>query len=315
MSRRPELDDQALTTKDLIGVPIILGCAAMLGRYSKRESLYALDHAVSLGIRRFDTAQSYGYGLGEAWLGRYLSQKVRDAEVITKYGIAPAVGLRANLIRGFRSGIPGVLAWQWHRKFRDVEPWSKRSILNAIDQSRRNLHKDQIWAFLLHSPPIEITADDQWKEALYEAKQRQWVLHAGVCCGGQQAGLFNAPGLDHQFDQNLLLPKANKTVGQRWLNHVYGGRSGFEMIRAKLLSMLQRRSDDWYEELERDSILFNECLLRTTLAYGQGDALVLAMFKLEHQQANFDALRAPRLPGKLIQSLNCQLAEPIGNTW
>ncbi len=68
------------------------GCAPILGRVSKRESLQALKIAYEERINYFDIAPSYGWGEAESILGNFLvkNQISRDkVEITTKFGLVP----------------------------------------------------------------------------------------------------------------------------------------------------------------------------------------------------------------------------------
>lgn len=65
------------------------GCASVLGRVGRRESLDALSCAFDHGINYFDIARSYGYGEAESLLGAFLKGRRDEAFVTTKFGIAP----------------------------------------------------------------------------------------------------------------------------------------------------------------------------------------------------------------------------------
>src|SRR3954464_5208900 len=57
---------------------------------SEQTALKLLDHARRLGIRRFDTANTYGGGASEKLLGKWLRSQgasfVRNAQIATKVG-------------------------------------------------------------------------------------------------------------------------------------------------------------------------------------------------------------------------------------
>jgi aryl-alcohol dehydrogenase-like predicted oxidoreductase len=57
---------------------------------SEDQALELLDHARGIGLRRFDTANTYGGGASETILGKWLRAQgpafVRDAEIATKVG-------------------------------------------------------------------------------------------------------------------------------------------------------------------------------------------------------------------------------------
>ena len=72
------------------------GCAPLMGRAGKRDSLRALATAYEYGITFYDTARSYGYGECEALLGEFLRGKRDRVLVSTKFGIVPA---KQNLLK------------------------------------------------------------------------------------------------------------------------------------------------------------------------------------------------------------------------
>ena len=57
---------------------------------SEEQALALLDHAREVGLRRFDTANTYGGGASESILGKWLKAQgsafVRDAQIATKVG-------------------------------------------------------------------------------------------------------------------------------------------------------------------------------------------------------------------------------------
>jgi aryl-alcohol dehydrogenase-like predicted oxidoreductase len=68
------------------------GCAPILGRVGKQDSLKALQFAYSEGIHYFDTARSYGWGEAESLLGNFLNHNKiprQSVEITTKFGLVP----------------------------------------------------------------------------------------------------------------------------------------------------------------------------------------------------------------------------------
>jgi aryl-alcohol dehydrogenase-like predicted oxidoreductase len=115
-----------------------VGSAAHLfGKGDDEPSAYALlDDALAAGITMFDTADSYGGGRSEEWLGRWLvSRRVRDDVMVTT-----KVGNRVG---------PGP----------HDAGLSARHIRSRIDESLRRLRTDRIDLYLTHvhdpSTPIE----------------------------------------------------------------------------------------------------------------------------------------------------------------
>src|ERR1700722_2718455 len=68
------------------------GCAPLMGRVGRRDSLKALAAAENGGINFFYTARWYGYGEIEGLLGAFLKGRRQSAVICTKFGILPAKG-------------------------------------------------------------------------------------------------------------------------------------------------------------------------------------------------------------------------------
>ena len=89
------MEQRALGRSGVAVTPIILGCGnfggigsapAFFGQGTSREDAHRLlDEAWELGIRTLDTADAYGGGRSETWIGKWLAAKgseVRDQVVI-----------------------------------------------------------------------------------------------------------------------------------------------------------------------------------------------------------------------------------------
>ena len=127
---------------------VILGCGnfggigsapAFFGQgESEDEAVAIMDAAWSLGIRDFDTADAYGGGRSETWIGRWRARTGNEPTLTTKV---------------FHSveGDP------------DDHGLSRERILRQIDGSLGRLGVEQIDMYLIHEPdpatPIEETLD------------------------------------------------------------------------------------------------------------------------------------------------------------
>jgi aryl-alcohol dehydrogenase-like predicted oxidoreductase len=107
--------------------------AAGWGQVNDNESLRAIERAVDLGIRFFDTAQAYGTGHSEQLLGRALAQH-REVMIGTKVGYAIDPSQRELL---------GADA-------------SSAAIIASIDASLRRLQREQIDMVHLHLNALPI---------------------------------------------------------------------------------------------------------------------------------------------------------------
>jgi aryl-alcohol dehydrogenase-like predicted oxidoreductase len=113
-----------------------------------------LARAAELGFRHFDTARSYGDGLAEAELGRFLSGRRSGFIVATKFGHAAnrlieAVPLVAQPLRALRSIAR-------HAGVRSVtDPMLRGATLRlSVEKSLRTLRFEYIDILFLHEPSL-----------------------------------------------------------------------------------------------------------------------------------------------------------------
>jgi aryl-alcohol dehydrogenase-like predicted oxidoreductase len=125
---------------------------------SEAEAFALLDHAWTHGINVFDTADAYGGGRSETWIGRWLASKgsrVRDHVVLSSKVFNP-VGPSPNQ-RGL----------------------SRVHVLRQIDASLRRLQTDRIDLYLIHDVDPS-TAMAETLEALTDARRAGKILYAGA---------------------------------------------------------------------------------------------------------------------------------------
>jgi hypothetical protein len=296
-------------------IPLILGCASMLGFTPRARAIAALESAMALGIRRFDVARSYGYGQAERLLGDFFRANRRDVEITSKYGIAPASGVRANAIRLLRGGFSGLrhLEFGLAANAQDAASafWSPKILLRGLDQSLRELRTEYLDEFLLHSPPAALAERDALFDAIKSAQQAGKIRKFGVCTDAQTMLVFAAQLQSAQISFNLThtgisppqraLPKS--------INHVFAGRGGRALILARLQSALQpallaraQLDESWAQRaLIENEHYANEAILRVSLLASGASAAVIAMNDPAHQQFNVAVFSKPQLPEPLIQ--------------
>jgi aryl-alcohol dehydrogenase-like predicted oxidoreductase len=117
-----------------------LGCwqlGADWGEVTEDDALAVLGAAVDSGVTFFDTADVYGDGRSEQFIGRFLRELGADADAIT---VATKIGRRADpfVPQSFTDG--NLRAW--------------------VDRSRRNLGVDTLDLVQLHCPPTPTYSDD-----------------------------------------------------------------------------------------------------------------------------------------------------------
>jgi len=132
--RYVRLGDTTLT------VPVlILGCGNFNGIGSTPElfgkgenevgAFAVMDRALELGITMFDTANSYGGGYSEEWVGQWMAERGTREEII----VTTKVGNRV----GDQPGDFGL---------------SRRHIVEQVEKSLRRLRTDRVDLYLTHAP-------------------------------------------------------------------------------------------------------------------------------------------------------------------
>ena len=116
-------------TESLTVSVVGLGCNAFGGRCDETQTAAIVDAAINAGINFFDTANSYGDGLSEEYIGKAIGARRGDVVIATKYGIHDGAS-------------------------RDV-------IFSSVETSLRHLGTDYIDLYQLHRPdpntPIQET--------------------------------------------------------------------------------------------------------------------------------------------------------------
>jgi aryl-alcohol dehydrogenase-like predicted oxidoreductase len=104
-----------------------LGCNNFGMRIDEAATQAVVDAALDAGVNNFDTAESYGNGKSEEFLGRALGARRDEALITTKFGGA----------RGVPEGIA---------------PGSAENVRRSIEGSLERLGTDRVDLYLLHVP-------------------------------------------------------------------------------------------------------------------------------------------------------------------
>ncbi|MCA1711764.1 MAG: aldo/keto reductase [Actinobacteria bacterium] len=168
-----------------------LGCSAILGRVAAEQARAGIDRAWSLGVRYFDTAPSYGYGRGEAFLGDRLSELgiAEEATVATKVGLPAAAAARrlsavAAPVRPLLARSTALRAWVGRHQASTLAPRADadpHAIAASIRTSLTNLRRERLDVVLLHRLPDSDDALDDALAALAAACDDGLVRTFGAC--------------------------------------------------------------------------------------------------------------------------------------
>jgi aryl-alcohol dehydrogenase-like predicted oxidoreductase len=128
MENAKEMEKRRLGGADGVDVSVVgLGCNAFGRRLDERASVPVIRAALDHGITFFDTAEIYGDGLSEEFIGKALAGR-RD-----EYVLASKFGLRTLNVRGKGRG-------------------SRANAMAAVDKSLKRLRTDHIDLYQLHMP-------------------------------------------------------------------------------------------------------------------------------------------------------------------
>jgi len=154
-----------------------VGCASIMGRVGRSESLDALSAAYEGGARYFDVARSYGYGGAERLVGEFLRSRRDECVVVTKAGILPSVpGLVNRLVlptaRRIARFVPAIQRVSARRgpalagvSKGNFEP---ATVIESVETSLRELGFDRVDILLLHDVRASDLDDDELLRRLEE---------------------------------------------------------------------------------------------------------------------------------------------------
>ena len=109
---------------------------------AERDALDAVERAWQLGIRHFDTAPYYGYGLSETRLGSALQAFGRDS-----YTLSTKVGRRLSEVDQAHAQPSDGFAVEGRQAIFD---YSRDGILRSVEASLQRLQTDHVEILLLH---------------------------------------------------------------------------------------------------------------------------------------------------------------------
>lgn len=186
------------------------GMAPLGGLYeavAEPQASEVLDHAWSLGIRYFDVAPIYGYGLAELWLGHMLAGRDRSQFVVsTKVGkvLHPLDEVLAHpeWDRDWqRSPAGDVYDWLW-RGVPDVRPvfdYSHDGVMRSVEASLERTGLDRLDILWIHDP------DTHWWQAIEGAypalaELRSQGVVSAIGAGMNQAEMLARFAHEGDFD-------------------------------------------------------------------------------------------------------------------
>lgn len=239
------------------------GCAALMGRTPRKESVALLETAFDAGVTHFDVARSYGYGEAESALGDFLRLRREQVTVTTKLGISPparsrrlAVAKAAARRLGPLSGALRRAARGRAQEMQTAGNFGVASARQSLETSLWELGTERVDFLLLH----ECGPGDLSDELLDYLRGRvgEGVIGAfGVASRPEQtrALLSEAPDFAPtvQVADNVterVLEELPATAGRTLFTHSALG-AALDAVHAHV-SGSPVRSAEWARELEAD---------------------------------------------------------------
>ncbi len=306
------------------------GCAPLMGRVGRKDSLAALAAAENAGINFFDTARSYGYGESEALLGAFLKgrrQSRQSTVICTKFGILPPQGgwkqkvkpLAQAAIRVF----PGL---RKHARKQAVGQttgghFTVEVLRDSFETSLRALQTDYVDMLLLHAAPMQVLDQDDLLEAMERLVESGKVRMAGISGDHpvvaetfrrQPKVLTTAQFALNRSCLNFVHETRNPEAQKLLLvaNHPFGGPTGVASITETIAAM--RRAEILPVELRAkldadDPQLMPEILLNAILN-GTGISAVLpSMMRPASLASNVRAIEQCRFSAEELDLLREEL--------
>lgn len=172
----------------------------LMSTVSDADAAAAIDTAWRLGIRYFDTAPFYGYGLAEERIGQGLSSKDRSAFALSsKVGRLVRPGPRTAPDEVQANGEPYYYA---KPDMMLVSDYSYDAAFRSIEESLKRLGQDRIDIAYIHDPDLHFDAAVNGAcKALVELRDQGVVKAIGA---GMNQWQMLADFLDH-VDFNIVL--------------------------------------------------------------------------------------------------------------
>ena len=298
------------------------GCAALMGRVGRADSLRALASATDAGITFFDTARSYGYGESERLLGEFLRGRRRQAILCTKFGIAAArPGWKQKvkpLAQAATALFPALRGFARRQAAGEIAApqFSVAALHASFETSLRELQTDYVDLLLMHAATVEVLHQDDLLEALQRLVQAGKVRMAGI--SGDHATIAEtfrrAPAVltTAQFAMNPahfhFASETRNAAARMFLvaNHPFGGPAGVGQLLARVQAVatdpalppnLRQKLAATDDHRLMPEIVFG-CILEGTGV----SAIVPAMMKPANLLDNIAALEHCRFtPGELAE--------------
>lgn len=294
---------------------IAFGCAPVMGRIGRAQSLRAMHTAFDAGVTHFDVARSYGYGEAENVLGAFAADKRDRITIATKFGIAPpkqqrALRLIKPLVRQITRHVTSLrsLVRSASTHTLTAGAFDLPSARRSFDDSLRALKMDYVDMLFLHDcSPDDPLSDEllSWLESLVRAgkartwgiaTQREWIDHFCTSLQYQPRIVQYQNSISDQ--RNLAAAKALPAI----LHSPFGGASGLGLDTNRIRNAFLAVQSAANHNHALQSSQFSQLLLESAVYLAENNVVLCSMFDPRHIRMNVDAVERPLLNQQQIRA-------------
>ncbi len=199
------------------------GCANLMGRINRRQSLRAMARAFEQGVNYFDTARSYGWGKSESVVGQFTRGRRAQVILTTKLGILPPPRnlllefarpiARSALSLASRYRLGGVKTFVGSQVVRHASSkvvagqFDVRMAALSLDCSLKALRTDYIDILLLHSCTFDTVSGGDIFDFLDRSLAAGKIRHYGLA-----TDLENSERICGQFSRPMVVQLVNNLI-------------------------------------------------------------------------------------------------------
>jgi aryl-alcohol dehydrogenase-like predicted oxidoreductase len=308
------------------------GCAAVMGRSGRQESLRALNAAYDGGITFFDTARSYGYGESESVVGDFLQGRRERVVLSTKFGIVPArqSSWKRALMPALRTILDvapsarNLVRTQVNSQLKENQ-LTVRVLRESLEESLRRLRTDYVDILFMHAAPESALAHFDLFDELEKLMIAGKIRVAGISSEPEVI----ASALDARipvlramqfpvnlFDLRMTQFRARAPTGDMVFvaNHPFGGVARVQESKARLqeLAALPSTPDGLREKLNSsgDGVL-SDVILNLILSKTGIHIALPSMMKQSHLKANIHSVTNSRFTAEELNWIRCHFSENV----
>lgn len=162
------------------------GCASVMGKVGRKNSLRAMSEAYDVGVTHFDVARSYGFGEAESVLGKFVKGRRDKLTIASKFGVVPpnlSISKRLAMpVARLASDMFPQLKGKLKKKSGELlaeKRFDLKYAQKCLDESLMQLKTDYIDIYLIHEPDLiflenELELQGFMESAVSVGKIKSW---------------------------------------------------------------------------------------------------------------------------------------------